>query len=275
MKTIRPMATMSRIRTSAVEFALKRAPPLLARREAPGDAPELRRGADGDDDPLAAATDHAGPRVGERMTACERGVLRIGFDPAVFGDRLAGQDAPVDEEPVGPGDPHVRRNDVAGLEQDDVARHERGCGDGQDVPVAADSRSRSRRLAERLERALAAVLRDDVRSDDRQQGDEDEDAVAHLADERSARMPAAASMMMNGSMNASTTIRQSGSRFASSSAFGPAFPARARGLARRESPSRVHRERRCDVRRGLGVVLMAHAGALQRRDLLPNDMLFS
>ena len=117
------------------------------------------------------------------MAARERLVRGIDFGACLHRDRLAGQDAPVDQQAVGPRDTHVRGHDVASLEEDDIADHQRRGRNRGDLAVPADPRRRRRRVAQGLERPLAAVLGHDVGADDGQQADEDEQAVADLADE--------------------------------------------------------------------------------------------
>ena len=72
-------------------------------------------------------------------------------------------------------------HDVAALEQDDVAGHERGRRDDAHGAVAAHAGGRRGGVAERLEGPLAAVLGHDVRAHDRHEADEDQEPVAHLA----------------------------------------------------------------------------------------------
>ena len=105
-----------------VELALERRPAALLRGEAAGDPPDLGRRADGDDDALAAAADDARPGVGHRAAGREPFVDRGRREAARLGDGLAGEQAPVDEQPVDPPQPQVGRDHVAGPEEDDVTR---------------------------------------------------------------------------------------------------------------------------------------------------------
>ena len=120
--------------------------------------------------------------MGHRAARREALVDRIRSDPARLGDGLAGEEAAVDEQPVDPPQPQVGRDDVAGPEEDDVTRHEARGGHVEDRPVPPDAAHRGARLAERLERPLAAVLGEDVGTDDRREREQDEDAVADLAE---------------------------------------------------------------------------------------------
>ena len=113
----------------------------------------------------------------------EDGIRRVGLDVPLLGDRLPGEDAPVEEQAIGAGDTHVGRHDVAGLEEDDVARDKGRGGNREDAPDASDPGDGSGGLSQCLEGSLAAVLGDDVGADDREKASEDEEAVAGLADE--------------------------------------------------------------------------------------------
>ncbi len=118
-----------------------------------------------------------------RATLGERGVLRVGLDDAGLGDRLPGEDAAVDDQPIDPDEAQVRRDDVAAAEEDDVTRHDGRRGHVVDDAAPPDAGHRRARLAQRLEGALPAIPRHDVRDDDRQETRQDEEPVADLAEQ--------------------------------------------------------------------------------------------
>ena len=165
----------------AVELALERRTPALRLRERSGDTTELRVRASRVDDALTPAADHVGAREGHRVTVRGRGVRRVWRHDARFGRRFAREDAPVDLEFMRPDQPQVGRHDIANPQQDDVPGHEFRGGNLEDVAVAAHLGGRGTRLPERFERTLRPVLGDHVGAHDRHQADQDQHAVADLA----------------------------------------------------------------------------------------------
>ncbi len=152
----------------AVELALQRAAAPLTRGQRAGNAPEFGSAADRHDDCFATATDDTRAGVGDGVAARERCFSRIGLDPARLGNRLTGQHAAVEQQPLGANDPGVGRDDVARLEQDDVTGYQLRGGNYLDGPSAAHARGRGRSGTQRLEGALPAVLGDHVGTHDRQ-----------------------------------------------------------------------------------------------------------
>ena len=180
---ISPIATTSRIRTSRSSSRWSGDRRRSAIGQAAGDPADLGRRAGRDDDPLASPADDARPGVGHRPPVGEVAVACIRLRATRLRDRLAGQDAAVEQQAVDPDQAQVGRDDVAARQQDDVARDEARGGDLRHRPVAPDAGHRCAGIAERLERPLAAVLGDDIRADDREQADEHEQPVAHLAEQ--------------------------------------------------------------------------------------------
>ena len=165
-----------------VELPLEGAPTPFSRCETARDPPEFGFLSDRHDDRFSAAADHARSGVGNRPPAGERGIRVVGRRATLLGHRLPRQDASVEEQSVRSRDPRVRRNDIAGLQQHDVAGHEGRRRHSHRRAVTADAGLRSGRCAQRLECAFTAVFGDDVGADDRHQPEQHEQAVAHLAD---------------------------------------------------------------------------------------------
>ena len=165
-----PIATTSRIRTSRSSSRWRGERRRSSDGEAAGDPADLGRRADRDDDPLAAAADDARarnrPASRARPARSPAGIRR---DPARLGDRLAGEDAPVERaarrSATAAGRPGRRPRSGAGRRRPgpvDAAATSRT------VPPRRTRLGRRARGPERLERPLAAVLGEDVGADDRQ-----------------------------------------------------------------------------------------------------------
>jgi hypothetical protein len=76
----------------------------------------------------------------------------------------------------------IRRNDIAHSDEDDVARNDLGGGYVDNMPIASDARAWCGCRAQRLERAFPSVFRDDVRTDDRDESGEDQEAISNLSE---------------------------------------------------------------------------------------------
>ena len=184
VRTMRPMATTSRIRTSRSSSRWSGDRRRSREARPPAIRPNSVAAPDGDHDrprrgrrrrSSRSRRSNAGSRA-ERPADRERRRPSSGIDSPVSTLRSSSRRSARD-------DPDVGRDDVAALEQDDVARHELGGGQDGHRPVATDAGRGSRRVAKRLERPLAAVLGDHVGTDDRQQAGEHEQPVTQLADE--------------------------------------------------------------------------------------------
>ncbi len=166
-----------------IELQLERRATALVALEALGDDPDLAGGAGGDDDAFGAAGDDTRARIGDRMALVQGRARAVRGDRAGLGQRLACQQAAIDEQPFRPGDPNVRRHDIAAAKQHDVARHQRHRRQILDLPAAPGSGHRGAGFAQRLEGALASVFGHDVGADDGQQPDQHEQAVATLTND--------------------------------------------------------------------------------------------
>ena len=147
------------------------------------DPSELGRRPGGDHDPLAASRDDCGAGVGKGPALGDDGGRVIGIGRAELRYGLARQGAAVDEQAIRQRQAHVRRDDLAATQQDDVPRHEVGREDVVGPSVAADAGRRSRGGPEGFHGLLGPVGRDDVGPDDRQQPHEHERAITRLAEE--------------------------------------------------------------------------------------------
>ena len=163
-----------------IELQLERGASAFVALEALGDDPDLAGCAGGHDDAFSPAGDDARSRIGDRMALVEGRIRAVRRDRAGLGQRLAGQQAAIDEQALRPGDPNVGGHDVAAAQQHDVARHQRHRRQVLDLTVAPSSGHRGAGLAQGLEGALAAVLGHDVGADDGQQPDQHQQAVATL-----------------------------------------------------------------------------------------------
>ena len=135
-----------------------------------------------DDDHLARPAGDVGVHVGHAVAVAERRVLRDGVD--VLGGRqaLAGERRLVDLERGRRDDPSVRGHEVAGLERDDVARHQLLGRDLPQLAVTPHAGLDDHHLLERRHRGrrLALLAEAEVGVED---GQEDQhDAGRHLLD---------------------------------------------------------------------------------------------
>ena len=155
---------------------------VLGHLEHPGDVADLGGHAGRDDDHLARPAGDVGVHVGHAVAVAERRVLGHGVD--VLGGRqaLSGERRLVDLERGGRDDPAVRGDEVAGLERDDVARHELLGRDLPQLAVAAHACLDDHHLLERRHRGrgLALLAEAQVRVEDRQQ--DQHHAGRHLLD---------------------------------------------------------------------------------------------
>ena len=165
-----------------IELALEGRSTSLGRGQPLRDAAELGGGTGGEGDALAVAADDRRPGEGDGAAFRGRGGRRIRLDRCELRDRFPGQDAAIDQQPGRPDDAQVRGDHVTRAQEDEVARHEVRCGDVVDDPVPADPRARSCRVAQCRERMLSPVARDHIRAHDREQSDEDQEAVADFTE---------------------------------------------------------------------------------------------
>ena len=88
------------------------------------DAADLGAGPGGDDDAGALAMGHQGARIGHAAAIRQGGLRRQRGDALVHRDRFAGQRRLLDLQSLGPQNPQVRRDLVAGLQLHQVAGHQ-------------------------------------------------------------------------------------------------------------------------------------------------------
>ena len=106
----------------------------------------------------AAARDHRA-RVEHVQAVGKRSARTAGpVGPLRNGQRFAREQGFIDFEPVCRDQADVRRHAVAGLEVDDVTRHERLCIDVEHPVTAAHGRADAQQLLQRLAGTLGAGL---------------------------------------------------------------------------------------------------------------------
>ena len=151
-----------------VELARQRRRDLLDAGHEGADATDLgvRRG--GHDHPGGLAVRDHGARVGHAVALRDDGVLAGRRAVLVDGHRLAGQGRLVDLQVAALEQPQVGRHLVARREQDDVARHQFGCGDLMAFARPQDDRVARQHRRHGLQRALGLAFLDvaDDRVDD-------------------------------------------------------------------------------------------------------------
>ncbi len=151
-----------------------------------GDPTERRRHAGGEDDAHAPAVCHRRPAEGDVALVGEDALGHVGkrLRRLLGGLGLAGQRRFVDPKRPRLREADVGRDDVAGLQPEDVARHHLGRGHEQRASPAHDPRHGAGHPLEGLDRLLGAVLLDEaddpVEDDDRQ----DHDGVLGVAQDR-------------------------------------------------------------------------------------------
>ena len=109
--------------------------------------------------PSPRAADDAHPRVRHRPAIRHPARHGVRFDAHRFRDGLAGQDAAIQDEAIGPGQAKVGRDDVPDMEEHDVAGDEVGRREIHDAAVTPDLGPRRGGVPKRLEGALARGTR--------------------------------------------------------------------------------------------------------------------
>jgi len=106
-----------------------------------------------------------------------------GLSLFLHGLRLAGESGLLNAQVGGARNPTVRRNDIAGLEEDDISRDQVARGHLPDTTVPSDAHGRRSQTLERRHRSLGSVLlgvaENGVEDDDRQ----DDSGVENVAEE--------------------------------------------------------------------------------------------
>ena len=151
-----------------------------------GDPSQGRRHARRHDDPGTPPVGHRGALEGHVPLIGHERVRDVGKgrDDLGGGLRLAGQRSLVDSEGGRFGEPHVGRNDVAGLETDDITGHQLAGRNLCNLTTPHDASGRARHLLERGHRLLGAVVLDEPDHAVEQHDGENDEGVLEVADER-------------------------------------------------------------------------------------------
>ena len=137
-----------------IHLAQKRCRELLDPGQQTADTTDFRMHSRCHHDAHALPRGHQSAGVGHRGAVAERRVLRNGIDGFVDRDRFAGQGRLLQPQALGADQADVRRNLVAGLQNDKVAGHQSVSRHRRSGPVPDHGRVGRQHLTDRLQGAL-------------------------------------------------------------------------------------------------------------------------